>query len=130
MELYYDGTLLASVSKTGIDDSRWHDARIVFDGRTIEMYMDNEYVSRLRYIDYQADNKKGKKLFGWGASTRASNNEHRVRDLRMWIPGEVRIDFSPGDVLELEMKDPLVIGDAITITYLPQNKLLYMNDIS
>ncbi len=130
LELYYNGTLLYSVRKTGMDDGRWHDARIVFDDKVIEMYIDNEYASRLRYIDYQAGGRKNKTLFGWGARTGGLTNEHRVRNLRMSYVQSQVYDFSPGDVLEFWMKDPLVIGDAITISYLPQNKLLYMNDIS
>ncbi|MEM2865970.1 MAG: archaellin/type IV pilin N-terminal domain-containing protein [Candidatus Hadarchaeales archaeon] len=130
LELYYNGTLLYFVSKTGIDDGRWHDARIVFDDRAIEMYIDNEYVSRLRYVDYQASSRKNKPLFGWGAREGLFTNEHRVRNLRMYHLKPQVHNFSPGDILEFEIESPLVIGDAITISYLPQNKLLYMNDIS
>jgi len=130
LQLRYRGTLLASVPLWNMDDNRWHDARIVFSGQVIEMYFDNRPDNRIRYVDYQASSRKVNTLFGWGARTAGLNNEHRVRNLRMWIPGEIKLDFSPGDVLEFELKDPLVIGDAMTITYLPQNKLLYMNDIS
>jgi len=130
LQLRYRGALLASVDLRNMDDNRWHDARIVFDGQVIEMYFDNRPDNRIRYVDYQASGRKVNTLFGWGARTGGQNNEHRIRNLRMWVPGEVRLDFSPGDVLEFELKDPLVVGDAMVIIYLPQNKLLYMNDIS
>ncbi|MEM2426786.1 MAG: hypothetical protein QXF20_04735 [Candidatus Hadarchaeales archaeon] len=130
LEVWYGGERLAADNMHSINDNRWHEARIVFDGMVIEMYLDNRLDNRIRYIDYKAANRKGKSLFGWGARAGGDNNEHRIRNLRMWVRGETWIDFSPGDVLEFEMKDPLVIGDAMTITYLPQNKLLYMNDIS
>jgi len=130
LQVYYDGALLASRSITGIDNGSWHEARVVFDGQAIEMYMDNDNARRLRVVDLQAASRKGKVKFGWGARGGSPTKEHRVRDLRVGVVGEQKVDFSPGDVLEFELKDPLVIGDAMTITYLPQNKLLYMNDIS
>jgi flagellin-like protein len=130
LQVYYNGALLASTPITGIDNGSWHEARVVFDGQVIEMYMDNDNARRLRVVDLQAASRKGKVKFGWGARGGSPTKEHRVRNLRVWVAGEQKVDFSPGDILEFELKDPLVIGDAMTITYLPQNKLLYMNDIS
>lgn len=130
IQLWYDGISIENASQSNLDDSNWHDAKVVFDGYAIEIYFDNEL--KLRYMDFDAPSRKNGTLFGWGARTGGLNNEHRIRSLKVRsIPFQpVGVDFSPGDILEFEFKDPLVVGDAITIHYVPEEKLLYMNDIS
>lgn len=80
IQLVYNGTKLTAVSQTGIDNSTWHKARIVFFKDWIRIYYDGNLK-----IDYHdTDRAITGTLFGFGARTGGLNNEHRIRNIKVY----------------------------------------------
>lgn len=80
VQILYDGSKIAYATPTyQIDDGQWHTVHIVFEKRRIRVWVDG--VLQIDYTDTQRD--LSGMLMGIGARTSASNNEHRVRYLKV-----------------------------------------------
>ncbi len=80
VQVLYNGSKLAYATPTyQIDDGQWHKVFVVFEKRRIRVWVDG--VLQLDFTDIQRD--LSGMLMGIGARTSASNNEHRVRYLKV-----------------------------------------------
>jgi hypothetical protein len=82
IQLCYGGSLLTSVSQSGIDDSSWHTAKVIVSGTNIRIYMDGSL--KINYNDVSRD--KSQIHLGWTARTGGLNNVHRIRNLNVTSP--------------------------------------------
>lgn len=80
IQILYNGTKIASATPTyTIDDGQWHKVFIAFEKRRIRVWVDG--VLQIDFTDTQRD--LSGMLMGVGARTSVSNNEHRVRYLKV-----------------------------------------------
>lgn len=80
IQLHFNGTQLAYVPQTDLDNATWRDAEVRFSNFRIKIYLDG-----VLKIDHQdSERTLTGHHFGWGARTGGLNNEHRIRNLKVW----------------------------------------------
>jgi hypothetical protein len=77
IQFKYNGSNLITSTETTIDNSQWHKAKIIYHNYKGIMYYDE--TERINYQD--STRSLTGTLFGWGARTGGSTNEHRIRNL-------------------------------------------------
>lgn len=84
IQLSFDGTRLASVAQTGLDNEALRNGKVVIDGTNIKIYLDS--VLKLEYNDIPRT--LGGTRLGLGARTGAYVNEHRINRFRVYSVAE------------------------------------------
>jgi hypothetical protein len=102
LQVYYNNntTKLSSWATTTIDNTGWHDVKIVFYQSGANYYYQFWYDSTQR-ISSNSTNAPSGSLFGWGARTGGYYNEHRIDDLI------VRKYISPEPGVSLGTEQPM-----------------------
>lgn len=77
IELRFNGTVISSVAFASLDNSTWRTIKVDVAGNHIRAWVDT--VLKIDYTDITRS--LGGNLFGWGARSGGTNNQHRVRNL-------------------------------------------------
>lgn len=90
IQIKFAGVLLSAVTQNNIDDGGTHDAKIIFDNNTVDVWLDGE--SKLEYHDIERSLPGT--YYGLGARTGGLNNIHNVYDLTVYDTYTNSIDFA------------------------------------
>ena len=81
IQLKYAGNTLKAVTQSSIDNSTWHQFKVICTKGKFQIYLDN--VLKLEYDDSaNYSNRATNNLFGFGARTGGSTNEHSVKNMQ------------------------------------------------
>lgn len=111
----YNGSLLASAAESPLnfDDSTWKTARmeINLDDDTFKIFIDNVLV--LDFTDSTHRTFTDDK-WGWGARTGGADNEHRIRNVKLWH-GDQLVDSEITLVNTISIADTSSGSEALAI---------------